>query len=1098
MERKTMPVTSTCPTCGTALPSDAPKGFCPRCLYRLGFGLELEDGSRRTEDRGQVTAGASLIPNRKSEIVKPFGDYELLEEIGYGGMGVVYKAWQKSLDRIVALKVLLFGPHASAKSVKRFRAEAVATAALQHPNIVAIHEVGFREGQHFIAMEFIEGQPLSALIRGNPLPDRRAAGYVKAIAEAIHYAHERGILHRDLKPANVLIDTNDQPRVTDFGLAKRLEGDSDLTVSGQLLGSPNYMPPEQAIGKRGTLSRRSDVYALGAILYHALTGRPPFVGEGMADTVQQVLNAEPVSPRLLNPGVPRDLETVCLKCLEKEPGKRYATAQILADELGCFLEDKPVHARPVSRPAKVWRWYRRNPLLATALGVALLSLLAGVAGMAWQWRRATAGEWLARQMEYAAAISMAQRAVYNDEIARATSLLDRYRPAAGASLDLRGWEWRYLWQLSQGDESSVLHRCSEGMNALTVSKDGRLMALATDARVELWDLAARRPIADLPEKGETVALSPAADLLAVGTSNAGGEAGINLWDVASRKLLRRLKNQAGVSSLAFSPEGQLLAALFRSGSVQVMELASGQVLDRHSIGVVRRACAGVVVFSPDGRQLAIGGDRGQIELLDWRSQTVAPLKTVTPEGVYALAFSPSGHTLAAGFGYTGGRIILWDLTSAEVRGQWTNHTTDLRGLAFTPDGRKLVWADRDRTIGVWDLASGAEPRYLRTGRRGLMALALLPDGRTLVSGSAEGDVCLWDLQAPERPPAHSQLAVSYGAKDQGELPPGSFDKPDPRAVRRLGVAFTPNSRRFVTTDPEGALGIYDALSMQLLEPLPAFGSNNWGVAFSPDGRWLAAGSAAGNVVVWDFPARRPVATFTVPFEWFGWLQFSQRGRFLSACTGFNNRSMLVRLWQTCDWTELLAKEVRSPPTLGVPDFSPEERLIWVGTSDGVVQGLTLPTGGTVATWHTGFTPFNFLRSSSYFLRCSPDGRLLASTALRGSIRLWDATGSRELPSFLSHKPYAYSLAFSADGRRLASGGDKPNDAVKFWDLATQSELLSLPAEGSSYLNVGFSPDGNTLFAVNFSGLAHFWRAPSWEEIEAVERRTGNQSGAATK
>ena len=276
---------------------------------------------------------------------------------------------------------------------------------------------------------------MSALIRGNPLPARRAAGYVKTIAEAIHYAHERGILHRDLKPSNVLIDANDQPRVTDFGLAKRLEGDSELTVTGQVLGSPNYMPPEQATGKRGTLSRRSDVYALGAILYHALTGRPPFVGEGLAETVQQVLNVEPVSPRVLNPSVPADLETVCLKCLEKEPGKRYATAQMLAEELGRFLEGKPVLARPVGAAGKAWRWCRRNPRLASATGVALLSLLIGLAGVTWQWRqaesqraRAEAGEWLARQRGYVSDMNLAQQALEANNLGRALELLDRHRP----------------------------------------------------------------------------------------------------------------------------------------------------------------------------------------------------------------------------------------------------------------------------------------------------------------------------------------------------------------------------------------------------------------------------------------------------------------------------------------------------------------------------------------------------------------------------------------------------------------------------------------------------------------------------------------------
>jgi serine/threonine protein kinase len=255
-------------------------------------------------------------------------------------MGVVYKARQKSLDRIVALKLLWFGPHAPAESVKRFRAEAVATAALQHPNIVAIHEVGFCEGQHFIAMDFVEGQSLTQVIADGGLRAadfRRQANWIKTIAEAVHYAHERGILHRDLKPSNVLINAQGQPQVVDFGLAKRLEGDSELTITGQVLGSPNYMSPEQATGKRGTVSRRTDVYALGAILYHALTGRPPFMGEGLAETVQQVLNVDPVPPRMLNPGVPADLETVCLKCLENQPAIRLAYEQMIDVEFVRFI-----------------------------------------------------------------------------------------------------------------------------------------------------------------------------------------------------------------------------------------------------------------------------------------------------------------------------------------------------------------------------------------------------------------------------------------------------------------------------------------------------------------------------------------------------------------------------------------------------------------------------------------------------------------------------------------------------------------------------------------------------------------------------------------
>ena len=307
--------------------------------------------------------------------MRRFGDYELLEEIARGGMGVVFKARQASLNRIVAVKMILAGQLAGEAEVQRFRAEAESAAQLQHPNIVAIHEVGVLEGQHYFSMDFVEGQNLTEYVRNRPLSSRQAAKYLKTIAEAIHYAHQHGILHRDLKPSNILMDQSDQPRVSDFGLARQIKGDSDLTLSGQVLGSPNFMPPEQAAGKRSQVGPHSDVYSLGAILYYLLTARAPFAAETMTETLQQVVHNDPPSPRLLNPGMSRDLETICLKCLEKEPGKRYATAQELADELGRFLADEPIRARPVGPAGKTWRWCRRKPALASALLLVLVLLL---------------------------------------------------------------------------------------------------------------------------------------------------------------------------------------------------------------------------------------------------------------------------------------------------------------------------------------------------------------------------------------------------------------------------------------------------------------------------------------------------------------------------------------------------------------------------------------------------------------------------------------------------------------------------------------------------------------------------------------------------
>ena len=300
-------------------------------------------------------------------------------------MGVVYRARQISLNRIVAIKMILGGHLANAAEMQRFRAEAETAAHLQHPNIVAIHEVGEHAGQPFFSMDLVEGRNLAQMARDERLPSRMAAGYLKTITEAVQYAHSRGVLHRDLKPSNILIDETDQPLITDFGLAKRLASDSQcstfnpqLTQTGQVLGSPSFIPPEQAAGRKGAIGPASDVYSLGAILYHLLTARPPFVAETLTQTLRLVAETEPVSPRLLNASVPRDLETICLKCLEKDPKRRYATAQELAEDLNRFLRDEPIQARPVGQAERFWRWCRRNRALAET-GAAVLLLLLAVA-----------------------------------------------------------------------------------------------------------------------------------------------------------------------------------------------------------------------------------------------------------------------------------------------------------------------------------------------------------------------------------------------------------------------------------------------------------------------------------------------------------------------------------------------------------------------------------------------------------------------------------------------------------------------------------------------------------------------------------------------
>ncbi|MGO8702164.1 MAG: serine/threonine-protein kinase [Limisphaerales bacterium] len=370
-----------CPVCGKALPPDAPAGLCPVCLFKADAGANPPGKGSSGEPTSTLTIGPEVFAR-----VRYFGDYELQEEIARGGMGVVWKSRQVSLNRTVAVKMILAGKLAGEDEVLRFRREAEAAANLQHPNIVAIHEVGEQDGQHYYSMDYIEGRDLGTLVRESGLlPPARAAECLQTIAEAVHFAHQRGTLHRDLKPQNILVDAAGVPRITDFGLAKFVERDESLTQSGATMGSPSYMPPEQAAGHLDQVGPHSDVYSLGAILYELLTSRPPFRAETAVATMRLVMESDPVPPRKLNPDVPPDLETICAKCLEKNPAHRYPSARALAEELGRFLKHEPIQAVPVSAIRKTESWLRRHPWTLVAVASLVILVLAGL--LDWQHER---------------------------------------------------------------------------------------------------------------------------------------------------------------------------------------------------------------------------------------------------------------------------------------------------------------------------------------------------------------------------------------------------------------------------------------------------------------------------------------------------------------------------------------------------------------------------------------------------------------------------------------------------------------------------------------------------------------------------------------
>jgi len=381
-----------CRKCGAEIFADAPEGLCTACLFETGLDLLARPSVAPGDDCAPVENVESSDANaalrvkkapRPAKTLANFGDYELLEEIGRGGQGVVYRAHQKSLNRTVALKVIGLGHWATQAHLKRFRLEAEAAASLEHPGIVPIHEVGERDGSCYFSMKFIEGGQLDEMVRHEPMPIRRAVELIAKVARTIHYAHERGILHRDIKPGNILLDAKGEPHLTDFGLARLVETESTVTRTMEVLGTPSYMAPEQAVGNNSAVSSVTDVYGLGAVLYQLLTGHPPFAGGTTFETVRLVLDTNPRKPRLWNSKLDRDLETICLKCLEKDPKRRYASAVALADDLERWLKHEPIRARRTGLITRGRKWVRRNPTSAL-LAASLIALAAAAGWMIWK------------------------------------------------------------------------------------------------------------------------------------------------------------------------------------------------------------------------------------------------------------------------------------------------------------------------------------------------------------------------------------------------------------------------------------------------------------------------------------------------------------------------------------------------------------------------------------------------------------------------------------------------------------------------------------------------------------------------------------------
>jgi WD40 repeat protein len=1061
-----------------------------------------------------------------------FGDYELIEEIGRGGMGVIYRARQMTLNRTVAVKVISAGAGASPDFAERFRTEAEAAASLDHPNLVPVYEVGEQDGELFFSMKLIEGGTLAQRIeRDWARPERRGetpahlrdvARLIAVLARAVHHAHQRGILHRDLKPNNVLLDSDATPFLTDFGLAKLVEKESTVTRTMAVLGTPSYMSPEQARGDTRRLTTAADVYGLGAILYELVTGQPPFAGGTTMETIRQVLEKEPRPPTQVNRKLDRDLETICLKCLEKEPERRYASAENLAIDLERWLRHEPILARPAARWERARKWVRRNPawaglIAALALGISTIALVSTVAAyhlaMA---RRATERtnarlEQHVRNLEWQKAEELAASGRTGESLAHLARLARTSPDPTIATARILSMLSLRSFPIPHGDPL----RHQRGVSDVDFSPSGELVATAShDGTIGLWRVEDQRRMATLEHSGPVLAVrfDPRGGHV-LGVCQTGESF---LWNVANLSIERRftstklgeplvdfspngrwlaqrtsregftvfdtdrgetvlgpLEGGDGLRSLCFNHRGDVLLTAHYDGSIQRHELPSGRRIEPP---ILLRQPAALARFTPDDQRI-VSGESGKIAIWNTRDGSLEREIKTSKHEVIRMAISPDGQRVLTLAYLEAPR--LWDLTSGEALSEALSAPEGLWSGAFGPDGRRLVTASSAGFAQVVDGRDGSRLLEPMQHSSGITRARFSPNGHMVATSSDDGTAQLWNVRM--HPPIPHRVAGLPRLREALFSPDGKWlytsahtnmqrrdaatgDPRGPPMVHQKQIfmgALSPNGKVMATIAYDFAAHLWDTTTSKEIAPPLVHEDQLTHVAISPDNRVVVTTSNDRTARLWDAVSGKPLSNPLAHADVPLSSDFHPSGQsFVTA--GFDGR---VRAWSARDGRILFQTDPHGGRIWTVR-FSPDGRLIASASGDRTVRFWEGATGAPIG------APLVHGRAV-LSVRFSPKGKRVVTAAEDGTVRVWAVATGLPVSEPMRHSGITWNVAFSPDGKWLVSGAY--DRTARMWDASTGYPMSESLPHGGEVLRASFTPDGMQIVTTAGDAELRFWR-----------------------